>query len=1004
MTSHLNSEMASLITEDDHVFDVIEKLRIGRRPAATIISQARQQYAKLRTELQLYKDEIIQIKKVKNAKVSKEEQVQEQLSSTEIYKMMEASARHTAENERLREELKSANSEIELLSKHIDDLKQQIECLRPENFREKNMQDTVNGSDNSVEDVQTKVNDSHDNENIVENAMLATEKNVSDNDKTLHVDDNTHKESDLIYKEKESQNIVQAVHSKTNGLDGLEKGFQDNTNDIQDKEEMVLNRAEEDLNDEKNSMNDKEKDLYHKGNDAKNWPGILQEKEKGVHESVHDLDNNLMTLKEEMSKLSEENRRLESKITNLNQDIKLQQKITTDKERHVQALEDDLHNLTDENNKLKHENTHLKTENDKLNQHRKENDEEKHTAVVSVSSMAEENKNLRSENEHWRGELKHANEKTQRLTRRINEMTVKSETSREDDVVKREMEQLRVENIRLKHDLKKLSQMVEKAKKDREEQRGYDERIYRDEQLPRLDSFNKNETHELQEENRRLRHDVKQLKQDVAYAKHDRDQQRKQEEISYKQVVRYKQENNLLVKEKERLKDEKVILERDLQKARDKLELILGERNKEKDNHHAMEFRGNGYSKDYGFPVGQYMQSERKLKATEDRLQRLFEEKSRDEQNVSQYKEDYYRLKKELDKLERVNVRLESDLKRAIQQHDHEDRGRLKSSSAKSIEQEYSEHLGKERLHRSSRGLDSESRATKDTMRKLSESSYDKRENDSERQRFEDFRRTIEKQKNQIKMLSEENRKLQNDVHEVRNRLSTLAGHKMTKDNPNIADLSDNYRPTNIAEQFREVYDNEWTQAYEELDQHYRNDETRIIDSLLSILKNIEAFCVEVSSHQFASLKSAIENELTYPKYKLENGTVMAGKHRAEMSSSQKDIEDKFLKDLRKSLGILSTGPLAQIFHEVHMKKQLGAEFSSAGLKTFIVQSVKLVWMMKMQTPPMAFIWAEPKQNVDKNRFTFYTRRGDVIKQCIWPALALHKNGPLMSKGIVQAV
>jgi hypothetical protein len=65
MTSHLNSEMASLITEDDHVFDVLEKLRSGRRPAASIISQAEKQYAKLRTELQLYKDEISQIKKAK---------------------------------------------------------------------------------------------------------------------------------------------------------------------------------------------------------------------------------------------------------------------------------------------------------------------------------------------------------------------------------------------------------------------------------------------------------------------------------------------------------------------------------------------------------------------------------------------------------------------------------------------------------------------------------------------------------------------------------------------------------------------------------------------------------------------------------------------------------------------------------------------------------------------------------------------------------------------------
>jgi peptidoglycan hydrolase CwlO-like protein len=78
-------------------------------------------------------------------------------------------------------------------------------------------------------------------------------------------------------------------------------------------------------------MNDKEKDLYHKGDDAKTLPGILQEKENGAHEYVHDLENNLVTLKEEISELSEENRRLESKITNLNQDIKLQQKITVSK-------------------------------------------------------------------------------------------------------------------------------------------------------------------------------------------------------------------------------------------------------------------------------------------------------------------------------------------------------------------------------------------------------------------------------------------------------------------------------------------------------------------------------------------------------------------------------------------------------------------------------------------------------------------------------------------------
>ena len=39
----------------------------------------------------------------------------------------------------------------------------------------------------------------------------------------------------------------------------------------------------------------------------------------------------------------------------------------------------------------------------------------------------------------------------------------------------------------------------------------------------------------------------------------------------------------------------------------------------------------------------------------------------------------------------------------------------------------------------------------------------------------------------------------------------------MSDDNPNIADLSDRNRPTKIGERFGELYDNEWSEAYEDL-------------------------------------------------------------------------------------------------------------------------------------------------------------------------------------------
>jgi len=45
-----------------------------------------------------------------------------------------------------------------------------------------------------------------------------------------------------------------------------------------------------------------------------------------------------------------------------------------------------------------------------------------------------------------------------------------------------------------------------------------------------------------------------------------------------------------------------------------------------------------------------------------------------------------------------------------------------------------------------------------------------------------------------------------------------MAGDKLTKGNPAIADLGDPNRPMKIAEKYGELYDNEWTDAMDYLD------------------------------------------------------------------------------------------------------------------------------------------------------------------------------------------
>ncbi|XP_052794368.1 uncharacterized protein LOC128227668 [Mya arenaria] len=68
-----------------------------------------------------------------------------------------------------------------------------------------------------------------------------------------------------------------------------------------------------------------------------------------------------------------------------------------------------------------------------------------------------------------------------------------------------------------------------------------------------------------------------------------------------------------------------------------------------------------------------------------------------------------------------------------------------------------------------------------------------------------------------IKSKQKEIMSLKQDNEKLVLRLSKLAGEKLTKDNPNITDLSDPNRPTKLGEIYSELYDNEWTDAYEGL-------------------------------------------------------------------------------------------------------------------------------------------------------------------------------------------
>ena len=67
--------------------------------------------------------------------------------------------------------------------------------------------------------------------------------------------------------------------------------------------------------------------------------------------------------------------------------------------------------------------------------------------------------------------------------------------------------------------------------------------------------------------------------------------------------------------------------------------------------------------------------------------------------------------------------------------------------------------------------------------------------------------------------------------------LSKIAGSKLTDGNANIADLSDPNRPTKLAEQFGQIYDNEWTDAFDYKTTVSKRNDVEAIAELLSILQ-----------------------------------------------------------------------------------------------------------------------------------------------------------------------
>lgn len=62
---------------------------------------------------------------------------------------------------------------------------------------------------------------------------------------------------------------------------------------------------------------------------------------------------------------------------------------------------------------------------------------------------------------------------------------------------------------------------------------------------------------------------------------------------------------------------------------------------------------------------------------------------------------------------------------------------------------------------------------------------------------------------------------------------------------------------------------------------------------------------------------------------------------------------------------------------------------------------IEVTWYMQIQDPPAVLLFVKGDNDV-VTYFRPYTSSGSKLEYIVWPAMLLHENGPMVSKGVAQ--
>lgn len=245
-----------------------------------------------------------------------------------------------------------------------------------------------------------------------------------------------------------------------------------------------------------------------------------------------------------------------------------------------------------------------------------------------------------------------------------------------------------------------------------------------------------------------------------------------------------------------------------------------------------------------------------------------------------------------------------------------------------------------------------------------------------------DYKSREEEYKKRLKEEQKKTKSAEVAKMEALTRLSKEMGTKLNDNNPDIADLSDPNRATKLAEMYSEIYDNEWTDALEELET-YGNKEETSIRMLLDIVKKVDKFCKNKAEDQIRDI---------------EDSFFMFGTDKDSVSFNNKKTILKMLKDQRKLTAEKTAERIYKEFLNGHEPKYLTQT-------EYVKKVVKLCWLMAVQDPPVCFgNEAKAGDKLDIDTFKVYTQSGTYVSYTVWLPMFIHEGGPVLIKGVAQPI